>query len=74
MHYIKTKLTAKQLMKLNPSIKSEADAKRILKQVRTTPAYSLDEVVAMTVEARQSDNERDNNEKRQARDSRVQHE
>ena len=39
---IKTSITVKRLMKLNPWIKTEAQAKKILHDVKTKPSASLE--------------------------------
>ena len=42
---IKTNLTPEQLMKLNPSIKTIEQAKKILHDVRTKPHASLPQAI-----------------------------
>lgn len=42
---IKTKITVKKFMRLNPWIKTPVDAKRILHDIKTKPAISLEEII-----------------------------
>ena len=43
---IETNITPKQLMKLNPSIKTLKQAKKILHDIKTRPSVSLGHVIA----------------------------
>ena len=46
---IETKLTPRQLMKLNPWVKTISQAKKILNDVRTKPSVSLDSIVSNSI-------------------------
>jgi hypothetical protein len=38
-------ITIKRFMKLNPSVKTEEHAKKLLKQIKTATGFSLDDVI-----------------------------
>ena len=43
---IKTNISVKRLMELNPSIKTIEQAKKILHDVKTKPSISLDKIIS----------------------------